>query len=131
MQKVKKMGTKIMSALVLMAAFTGVGAMYSPTVSALDCAILPNAICGKANDGGTSGGVFELLKWVLRIMIGVVGIAAVGGMIWSGILYLSASDNAAQVKQAKTVIVDVVIGLTAFALMFLIINWLIPGGVLK
>ena len=127
MQKVKK----IAKVFVVVAAIAGVGLLYAPSVYAINCAVLPSGLCGTANTGGTTGGVFELLKWILRIMIGVVGIAAVGGMIWSGILYLTASDNTAQVKQAKTVIVDVVIGLIAFALMFLIINWLIPGGVLK
>jgi len=127
MQKVKK----IMSMLVLVAAITGMAAVYAPPVFALDCAVLPSGICSTANTGGTTGGVFELLKWILRIMIGVVGIAAVGGMIWAGMLYLTAGDNAAQVKQSKTIIVDVVIGIVAFGLMFLIMNWLVPGGVLR
>lgn len=130
MQKVKTMAAKIISSLAILTAMTGGFVAFAPSAQALDCAVLPGDICNKANDGTTNGGVFELLKWVLRIMVTLVGIAAVGGVIWAGILYLTAGDNASQTKQAKTIIIDVVIGLIAFALMFLVANWLIPGGVI-
>ena len=67
---------------------------------------------------------------MLRILTALVGIAAVGGLIWAGILYTSASDDAAQVKASKTIIIDVIIGLVAYGLMFVALNWIIPGGVL-
>lgn len=97
---------------------------------ALECSVLPSKICNKAKDGGTNGGVFALLVWVLVIMTALVGFAAVGGLIWAGILYASASANAEQVKRAKTIIRDVIIGLVAYGLMFVVLNWLIPGGVI-
>ncbi len=114
----------------LAVAIIGTGASYSTNAYAVDCAILPASICSKAETTGTGGGVFLFLSWVLKIMVALVGVAAVGGVIWAGILYLTASDNAAQVKQAKTIIIDVAIGLIAFGLMFLVINWLVPGAVL-
>lgn len=103
----------------------------SDTGTGISCSILPQAICNKAKDGTSQGGVFELLKWILTIMTALVGFAAVGGLIWAGILYASASANAEQVKKAKTIIRDVIIGLVAYGLMFIILNWLIPGGVLS
>lgn len=112
-------------------AVLGFGLVYSPTANAVECVVLPQPICNLANDGGTTGGVFYLLRWILNIMIGLVGVAAVGGVIWAGILYLTASEDTSKVKQAKTIIVDVAIGLVAFGLMFLVLNWLIPGGVIK
>ena len=100
------------------------------STSQLKCSVLPQQICNQSNTANAQGGgTFALLTWVLKIMIAVVGVAAVGGMVWAGILYTSAGDNEGQVKQAKTVIVDVVIGLVAFGLMYLVLNWLIPGGV--
>lgn len=96
----------------------------------LECAVLPSNICSKAKEGGSEGGVFALLVWVLVIMTALVGFAAVGGLIWAGILYASASANAEQVKRAKTIIRDVIIGLVAYGLMFVVLNWLIPGGVI-
>lgn len=127
MQKVKNISTKTFGVMAVVAVLVGVGLLYSPTAgAAVDCAVLPKAICGATD----SKSLIELLKWVLKIMIALVGVAAVGGVTWAGILYVSASDNAAQVKQAKTIITDVAIGLVAFGLMFLILNWLIPGGVI-
>jgi hypothetical protein len=58
-----------------------------------------------------------------------VGVAAVGGVIWAGIMYATAGDHADQVKKAKQVIVDVAIGIVAYGLMFIALNWIIPGGV--
>jgi hypothetical protein len=70
-----------------------------------------------------------MLRIVLQIMTAGVGVAAVGGIVYAAVLYTSAGDAADQVKKAKTIITDVVIGLVAYALMFLLLNWLIPGGV--
>lgn len=101
----------------------GIVAVSQP-VQALECAVLD---CSGADK---EDGIMNLLKWVLRILTGLVGIAAVGGVIWAGILYTSAGDKADQVKKAKTIIIDVVIGIVAYGLMFLALNWLVPGGVL-
>ena len=73
--------------------------------------------------------MFELLKYVLWILTAGVGIVAVGAVVYAGILYASAGDNQQQVQQAKTAIKNTVIGIVAFALMSLVLNWLIPGGV--
>lgn len=132
MQKIKK--TLIYT---LSAAFFGLsmvaGSVFvaAQPAAAVECSILPTDVCSKANDGTTSGGVFSFLKWVLVIMNALVGVAAVGGVIWAGILYTSAGDKADQVKKAKTIIIDVVIGLVAYGLMFLALNWIVPGGVFK
>ena len=82
-----------------------------------------------AADGSPNGGIFELLRWVLRIMTVLVGVGAVGGIVWAGILYGSAGDNTAQTKKAKTIITDTVIGIIAYGLMVIFIQWLVPGGV--
>ena len=103
----------------------------------LDCAVLPQPICDSANtqagkDGDVSQtGVFKLLEFILGLMTAGVGIVAVGAIIYAGILYTSAGDNQQQVTQAKDTIKNTAIGLIAFGLMYLILNWLIPGGVFK
>lgn len=102
------------------------------TTEPLTCNVLDSSICSAANNKSDTKNtaIFALLKWVLRIMVGVVGIAAVGAFVFAGILYGSASGNAGQVEKAKTLMFNTVIGLVAFGLMFIAINWLIPGGVL-
>lgn len=96
------------------------------------CSVLPQSICDRAKDDTAQvkdSGVMELLKWVLRIMTAGVGIVATGALVYAGILYASASDNASQISQAKTIITNVVIGIVAYGLMILVVNFLIPGGV--
>lgn len=99
----------------------------------LECAVLPKEICDAAKTGSKDGisgtGVWKLLIWVLNIMIALVGLAAIGSMIFAGILYSSAQGNSEQVMRAKKIILNTVIGIIAFSLMYLGLNWLIPGGV--
>ncbi len=58
-----------------------------------------------------------------------IGILAVGGILYASILYASASDNMEQTKKAKDIIKQVVIGIIAYAAMYLFLNFLIPGGI--
>ena len=66
---------------------------------------------------------------VLNIMTAGIGILAVGGIVYGGILYASAGDKAEQTKKAIGVITNVVIGIAAYGLMYVLLNFLIPGGV--
>lgn len=116
-------------------AVTSLFLLTSPA-QALDCAVLPKSICDTANNSASGGdvtntGIFKLLEFVLGLMTAGVGIVAVGAIIYAGILYTSAGDSQQQVTQAKDVIKNTAIGLIAFGFMFLILNWLIPGGVFK
>ncbi len=49
------------------------------------------------------------------------------GVVIAGIQYLTARDNEAQVAAAKKRLVEVVIGLVAWAAMFVVLRLLIPG----
>lgn len=70
-----------------------------------------------------------LLKLVLNILIYGIGVAATVGVVIAGIQYLTAKDNPSQVAAAKTRLFNVALGLVAWAVMFALLNWLIPGGV--
>lgn len=107
---------------------TLVGAASQPS-----CAILPANICSASTTKGTDvkkTGVYLLLVWVLNIMTAGVGIAAVGALVYAGILYASAGGGSDQIVKSKKIITDTVIGIVVYALMFLVINWLVPGGVI-
>ena len=104
------------------------------TARALECAALPKSICDAADKKAGSSDVsntaiWKLLIWVLNIMIALVGLAATGATIYAGILYSSAGGNADMIAKAKKIIMNTVIGIVAFALMYLGLNWLIPGGI--
>lgn len=140
MQKIKKRIKNIVPVAVIGLAMVTTGLFaFTQNVGAVDCAILPSDICksasnptdasGKPSTAVSDNAIFKLLKTVLQIMTAGVGVAAVGGVVYAAVLYTSAGDAMDQVKKAKTIITDVVIGLVAYALMFLLLNWLVPGGV--
>lgn len=97
------------------------------------CAGVKTAIidCSAGEDDDKGAGIFEILKIVIRVMVIGVGIIAVGGLGYGAVLYASAQDNAGQVQQAITIIRNVIIGLVAFALMTVFLNFIIPGGVIS
>lgn len=98
------------------------------------------ATCGKDSDGkalttaviscDNTGGnaIWGLLIIALNVLTGGIGIVAVGGIVYASILYASAGDNSGQVSKAKNMIRDIVIGIVAYALMYSLLQYLIPGG---
>jgi hypothetical protein len=96
------------------------------------CAGVETSIIHCSNTGGATtakdSGVWALLLMALKIMTAGVGVVAVGGIVYGSILYTTAADKAEQTKKAIGVITNVVIGIIAYGLMFLVLNFLIPGG---
>ena len=84
---------------------------------------------GSTTGGGVTGnGVWALLLIAINILTGLVGIAAVGGIVYGAILYTSSGGNAEQTKKAIEFIRNVVIGIIAYGVMFSFLNFIIPGG---
>lgn len=106
---------------------------FSQTTYALEkCGGVETSIisCDQGNsDGGKDNGVWGLLLLTLNIMTAGVGILAVGGIAYGAALYASSGDKPEQAKQGKQYIQNVIIGLVAYGLMFLLLNFLIPGGI--
>lgn len=99
-------------------------------VAALDCAILPESICGAAEQKDLEqSGTWKLVLLVMEIMSVGVGVVAVGSIAYAGFLYTTAKDSRDQTQKAKDMILNTVIGIVAFALMYVILQFLIPGGV--
>jgi len=90
--------------------------------------IIGGEVCGDSGEGNV---IFNLLIWVLRIMTAGVGVAAVGGIGYGALLYTTAEGKPDQTKKAIGIISNVVIGIGAYALMALLLNFLIPGGVFR
>jgi hypothetical protein len=87
--------------------------------------------CSADNTGNdlTNNGVWALLLMGINILTAGIGIAAVGGVIYGSILYTTAGDNDGQIKQAKEVIRNVVIGLIMYVAMYALLQFIIPGGI--
>ncbi len=132
--KIKQTFTRSIVSLALMVGFAG-SLAFTPSVvkAGTTCGEIPTSIisCGgkKNADNLQDNGIWNLLLVALNIMTGLVGIAAIGGLIYGSILYASAQDNDSQVKKAKDTIGNVVIGIVAFALMYSFLQFIIPGGV--
>jgi hypothetical protein len=120
------MKQKLTTCLIALTSAIGALLLFSRSVYALDCAVLPSEICSKAED---SEAIFALLNFFLTILVVLVGIVAIGMFIWAGILYASGDANSNRVAQAKTIMTNTTIGIIAFGLMYLALNWLIPGGI--
>jgi hypothetical protein len=58
-----------------------------------------------------------------------VGVLALAGIVYGSVLYTSAGGNQEQVKKAMGIFTNVVIGIVAYAGMWTLLNFLVPGGV--
>lgn len=108
----------------------------APTAGAAEkCAGVETAIIKCNNNVDDSkvetSGVWQILKITLQIMTAGVGVLAVLGIVYGSILYTTAGDKAEQTKKAVSIIINVAIGIIAYGSMFLLLNFLIPGGVLS
>ena len=82
--------------------------------------------CVKSEGGA---GIWTLIQIVLNVLSGLVIALAVTFLIVAGIQYSSARDNPEQVKKAKARILNIVIGLVAYTIMWAVLSWLMPGGI--
>ena len=84
---------------------------------------------GEVCDQCDGGAILKIVAFCIKILsIGIITLATVG-IIICGIQIMTARDNPAQVAKAKKRIIEIIIGLVVYALMFSIINFIIPGGV--
>lgn len=85
--------------------------------------------CGEGSDGNIGdAGIYRLLTAILRFFAIGVGIAVTIGIVWGGLMFMTARGNSGQTQKAISIIVNAVIGLLLFIFMYAIINFLVPGG---
>ena len=78
-------------------------------------------------DGENGNGIFFILNVVLTVMTFGVGILGTIGIVIAGIQYATAKDNEQQMAKAKMRIVQIVIGMAIWAVLYVAMRWLIPG----
>ncbi len=132
MQKIKKQ-TKLFVATVLASALVFVfAASFVSPVAAAECDGVDTAIisCEKNDAEGAEGtAVWRLLIMVINILTAGIGVLALAGIVYGSILYTSAGGSPEQVKKAMGIIQNVIIGVVAYAGMYALLQFLIPGGV--
>jgi len=82
---------------------------------------------GKVCDDGDGSSIMNILKLVANILSVGVGILGVIGITIVGIQYLTAGGSEEKTRTAKRRILEIVIGLTAYAAAYAILQWLLPG----
>ena len=122
----------LISIAILATATVGAMALSRPALA--DCMGVKTSIINCDNGSGKDAktgeeAIYNILGMVIKIMTGVIGLVAVAAVVYGAILYGSASDNPENIKKAKEIWTNVVIGLIAFAFMVSVLNFIIPGGV--
>ncbi len=107
---------------------SGGGAVTNTTVTKGDAAEKTSFSFGSC--GTAKVGIKCLMVEVLKFLSVAVGIAVVGGIAAGGIVYSTAEGNPGKAQKGITIITNAVLGLVLYLLMFAIINFLVPGGVL-
>lgn len=77
-------------------------------------------------DDGKGSGISDVLKLVIRVMTVGIGVFAVIGITIAGVQYLTAGDKEEQVRKSKRRIIEIIIGVIVFVLLYTILSWLIP-----
>lgn len=123
----------VVSGVLLLSLSVGASAIVAPTTQAAKCGGVDTALldCGgeKEADNLEDTGLWNILLIVVNFLVAGVGVLATGGIVYGAVLYASSGGNPDQVKKARKVFTDVVIGVIAFAGMYIILNFLVPGGV--
>lgn len=107
----------------------------APSTYAASCGGVETSIiqCGGSKDATDleNTGLWNLLLQVINILTYGVGILAVAGVIYGGLVYSSSAGKPEQVTKARTIFTNVVLGVIAYAGMFALLNYIVPGGVFQ
>lgn len=80
---------------------------------------------------GGDGGIWHIIHLVVDILSIGIGIAGVVGVSVAGIQYLTAGPDVGKTQKAKDRIYQIVIGLVAYVMAFVGLQWLMPNGVVN
>lgn len=129
---------KIIKLLIILTLFffaVSISSLYSQEYTAVAknaCGSVDTSIitCPTEEGEGIEGStVWALLVIVIKVMTGGVVITAVGGMIYGSILFTASGSNPENRKKSMTIFTNIGIGVVAYALMWALLSFIIPGGI--
>lgn len=85
---------------------------------------------GEGCSGDDCGLVDRYLNPIINFLAIIVGLVATISIVVGGIQYASSGDDPQKVAQAKSRIINAVIGLLAFLFLYSFLQWVVPGGFL-
>ena len=90
--------------------------------------VVETVFFGNLDDDGKGCGVYTVVNLVIDIITIGIGILSVASIIAMGIKYMTAGGDEEQAKKAKYRLLQIVVGLLAYALLYVGVQWLLPGG---
>lgn len=118
----------IIVSIAILATIT-IGTMVLSRPAQADCMDVKTSIIDCEDAATGEDAIYNILSMAIKIMTGAIGIVAVGAVVYGAILYGASGGSPENIKKAKDIWTNVVIGLVAFAFMVAILNFIIPGGV--
>ena len=114
---------------ILISIFTlATAVVVTQPVLAAECGGAQTAIIDCGDKTGEDA-IFAIIKQVIQILNYGIGILAIGGVVVGGIMYSTSGSSPEGLKRARTVWINVGIGLALYATLVALTNFLIPGGV--
>jgi hypothetical protein len=89
-----------------------------------------NGHTGIANNPAAGGAIMGYLRGWLKLFGGAVGITIILMLIVAGIQYITSAGDPTAVKSAKNRVVNAITALVLYLMMFAILSFLVPGGIL-
>ena len=110
--------------LALIALLLAVNLMFSFSTAWADCGGASTVLveCGENENG-----IGHILTSVINIFSVIVGSIATVGIGIVGVQYLTAGGNEEQTRKAKRRMLEIVLGLIAFVLLYFFTRWLLPS----
>lgn len=87
-----------------------------------------NCSGASTDEGGNKNPIVRLGLAILGWITALVAVAVVGGIVYGGFLYMTAQDNSGQTQKGITVIINSVVALILWIFAYVVINFLVPGG---
>lgn len=86
---------------------------------------------GSVSCADHGGLIMNYLILVIQYMSGLVALYVVLMIVIGGVQYISSAGNPGAISAAKNRITNAIIALVLFLMMFTIMNFIIPGGILN
>ncbi len=127
------LSTLLMASTMVIASFIYIPpaqAACTPSDTQKCCGDVPITIDVGCNqeEAASQGLAMAYIFAIIRVVTGVVGAGVVGAIIFGGLTYMTARDNAAQAEKGIVIIRTAIIGLIFFIFSATLISFLIPGG---
>lgn len=121
--------------VLIMTVVVGVSAISAPVMAAEDVEESTSSSGALGSDkvniltrcAEDEDGIQCLLQWAVDILSVGVGVLAFIGISVSGIQYLTAGGSEEKTRKAKRRMLEIVIGLALYAIIYAIRKWLLPS----